>query len=246
MGKRKKNSVRRSSRQSERPMINWREVLKLMVFSVVVVTLVWVARGIEDIPIKTIEVASTLNKVNKDEIRSIAANYYSQGFFTAQLADFEKQLNSLPWVYKANIKRKWPYKLVIKIEEQQPVFRWGDEQLLNRYANTFDEKNLEQYKNLPKLYGIRGREEYLARLHLKYNKLFNKIGMRIVSLEEDARYDKVMILDNGIKINIGKENIDQQLERCLLTFPKLKTRDGAEIVTIDLRHSNGFAVRWNG
>ena len=241
----KRKNKRRAVRRA-RPSFDWHEIVKLMMFAAIVCTLLWVARGVDDIPIKTIEVASELEKVSKDQIRNVAVNYYQQGFFTANLLNFENELNNIPWVYKSNVKREWPYKLVIEIEEQQPVFRWGDEYLLNRYAISFKDNNAGQYAHLPKLLGSSGREKYLARLYLKYNQRFNELDMSIASLEEDARYDKVITLENGIIINVGKENVDQQMERCLQTFPRLNEKDRASIASIDLRHSNGFAVKWNG
>ena len=241
----KRKNTRRAVRR-EAPTFDWREITKLMVFAVIVFTLVWVARGIDDIPIKTIEVASKLEKVNKDLVRSIAANYYQQGFFTAHLVDFENELNSIPWVYKANIKRKWPGKLVIAVEEQSPRFRWTGQSLLNKEAIPFLVNNFDAYQALPKLSGLAGREAYLASLYDKYNEQFKRLGFSIASIEEDARYDKVITLLNGISINVGREKTNQQIERCLQSFSEFTENERAAIASIDLRHSNGFAVRWNG
>mgnify|MGYP001811905318 FL=1 len=241
----KRNNKRRVANKTARPAFEWREVAKLLSFAMAVFALVWVARGVDEIPIKTIEVSTKLEKVKKEEVKKITERFVDQGFFTVQLGEFENELRRIPWVYKANIKRQWPYKLKILIEEQQPVFRWGDKQLLNRYATAFNENNAGSYVNLTRLHGSSGREEYLARLYAQYNKRFRKIGMEIVSLVEDARYDKVITLDNGIIINLGKDHVNQQLERFLRSFPSFNDEDRAKIASIDLRHSNGFAVRWD-
>ena len=241
----KRNHKRRVARKAARPVFEWREVGKLFTFALIIFALVWVARGIDDIPIKTVEVVTKLEKVDKEKIRKTTEKFIDQGFFTVHLGMFENELSEIPWVYKVNIKRQWPYKLTIYIEEQQPVFRWGDSQLLNRYAMAFDEKSADTYVGLPKLHGISGREEYLASLYAKYNQQFKQIGMEILAITEDARYDKVITLDNGIIINLGKDHVDEQLERCLQSFPSFNDEDRAKIASIDLRHSNGFAVRWN-
>ena len=69
--------------------------------------------------------------------------------------------------------------------------------------------------------------------------------MSISAVEEDARYDKIITLSNGISINVGREKINDQLERCLRSFAEFSDDERATISNIDLRHSNGFAVRWN-
>ena len=241
----KRKYKRRVARRSDRQSFDWREIAKLGVFAATVFAVVWAARGIDDIPIKTIEVATKLENVSKEEVREITEKFVHEGFFTVHLEEFENELSKISWVYKVNIKRQWPYKLKIMIEEQQPVFRWGENQLLNRYAIAFDENDTSRYTHLPRLYGSSGREEYLARLYAQYNQRFQEIGMEIVTLIEDARYDKIITLNNGIKINFGKDNVEDQLERCLQSFAMFKVEDRKKIASIDLRHSNGFAVRWN-
>ena len=245
-GRVKRNQRRVMRGNSDVARIDFREVGKLIAVAIVVIAGILATKTIEDVSIKTIEIQSALNKVSKSEIRTIAENYMHDGFFTVDLDSFEKQLNDIPWVYRANIKRQWPSKLVIEISEQQPYFRWGESHLINRYAEMFYVGDTQQYASLPLLLGVKGRERYLIDLYYKYSARFRQVGTDILKLKEDARYDKEITLVDGISINVGREQIDKQIERCLYSFAMFTKAERKAIASIDLRHSNGFAIRWNG
>ena len=247
MAKKVKRNQRRVTRNnSETVRIDFREVGKLIAVALVVIAGIWMTKKVEDVSIKTIEIQSALTKVSKSEIRTIAENYMHDGFFTVDLGSFEGQLNDIPWVYQANIKRQWPSKLVIEIAEQQPYFRWGEDHLINKYAEVFYVGNTQKYASLPLLHGVKGRERHLIDLYYKYSARFKQVGTDILKLKEDARYEKEITLVDGISINIGREKIDKQIERCLYSFAMFTKAEREAIASIDLRHSNGFAIRWNG
>ncbi len=242
----RRNKRKRSARKSERvTRIELREIGKLVFVAAIVIVGIYVVRGVEDVPIKTVVIDSPLHHVGKQEVRNVASDYISKGFFTVDLSKFEDDLEEISWVYKANIKRKWPSRLVIEIEEQTPRFRWSNRMLLNKDAKPFFVNDIEAYSMLPNLDGQAGRERYLAELYYQYNVRFLQLSMSISAVEEDARYDKIITLSNGISINVGREKINDQLERCLRSFAEFSDDERATISNIDLRHSNGFAVRWN-
>jgi len=247
MAKKVKRNQRRVTRKnSDEVCIDFREVGKLVAVAVIVIVGIWATKKVEDVPIKTIEIQSALEKVSKSDIRTIAENYMHDGFFMVDLGSFENQLNDIPWVYRANIKRQWPSKLVIEISEQQPYFRWGEKHLINKYAEVFYVGNTQEHTSLPLLLGVKGRERHLIDLYYKYSERFKQVGTDILKLKEDARYDKEITLVDGISINVGREHVDKQIERCLYSFAMFTKAEREAIASIDLRHSNGFAIRWNG
>ena len=134
---------------------------------------------------------------------------------------------------------------MIEISEQEPYFRWGNNYLINKYAEVFYVEDARQYTFLPLLQGVKGRERYLIDLYYKYSARFRRVGADILKLQEDARYDKEITLVDGIAINVGRGQVDEQIERCLYSFAMFSKEERAAIARIDLRHSNGFAIRWN-
>lgn len=231
--------------QKEETRIAWSEIGKLVLSAGVIVLGIFSARMIDDVSIESIHVVSSLDRVSKQEVAQVVQRYELDGFFTLRLKEFENELNNLGWVYKANIKRQWPYKLLIEIQEQTPVFRWNQDYLLNKHAQIFSVDSHESFKDRPLLRGEHGREKILAQLYEKYNSELGELGITIKSLEEDARYDKVMHLNNGVTINMGRENVELQMQRCLKMFALLSHEERSAIATIDLRHSHGLAISWS-
>lgn len=242
---RRKTTRRKQTNNKSLTRIEMRDVRNLIITSLLVIGGLFALRVIADVPIKTVQVNSNLAYVDKLDIKEIVAKFYTQGFFTVRLDEFEEELENIDWIFQANIKREWPNTLLIKIDEQNPTFRWAEQSLLNQEFMPFFIANNEGFTHLPKLKGSIGREQYLSHLYKKYNKYFARLGLAISSIEEDARYDKLIHLNNGIRINIGKDQVEQKIERCLLSFEELSLEEIAAIANIDLRHSNGFAVRWN-
>ena len=245
MAKRKRKNQRRASQKSEAIRIDIREVRNLITVAIIVIAGVWGVKKIDDVSIQTVEIQSTLVNVDKHRIRDIAEGYIQDGFFTVNLSRFEEDLNEIPWVYKAKIKRQWPGKLAIRIIEQVPVFRWGEQYLLNADGEKFHVDSTEDFNSLPLLKGVDGREQYLMSLYYKYQTQFENMNASMLEIDEDARYDKRIALANKISINVGREFAEEQIERCLYSFAMFSKAEREAILSIDLRHSNGFAVRWD-
>ena len=240
----RKNNLHRNSNGLTK--IEIRDVRNLILISLLMICGIFAFQKISAVPIHTIMVNSQVQHVDKQKIREVAAKYYQKGFFTVGLAKFEQELEQVPWVDQANIQRQWPNKLMIEITEQAPVFRWSKHELLNTKAEKFFVEDNSAFANLPLLSGSNGREKALARMYVEYNSDFRALNMPINSIVEDARYEKQIRLVNGILINVGKEQVDEKLNRLLRSFKEFKSDELAAIAAIDLRHSNGFSVRWNG
>ena len=236
---------RSKGKSAAQARIDGYEIAKLLTVALLFIAAVWGVKQIDNVAIKAIIVQTALHRVDKADIRNIAQTYMQAGFFTVDLDSFEQQLNNLPWIYRANIQRQWPGRLVIEIEEQTPHFRWGDKALLGAAGQVFTVNDLSAFKHLPRLQGVAGRQKYLFSLYHQYNARFHKAGAAIIELTEDARYNKVIRLANGIAVNVGRENAESQIERCLQSFAVFSKAERKAIASIDLRHSNGFAVRWN-
>ena len=245
MARRRLNNRRKAKQTHALTRIEIRDVRNLIITSLLVLAGLYGMRVIADVPIKKVMVNNRFEHIDKGEIKDIVGKYYTQGFFTISLNEFETELEDLEWVYQANIQRKWPNTLLVNIEEQTPVFRWAEQSLLNKEAAPFFVTDNQHFAYLPKLKGPLGREIFLSKLYVKYNPLFKQLGLTIKSIEEDARYDKLIRLSNGIEINIGKEKVEDKLQRCLRSFAEFNANEIASIASIDLRHSNGFAVQWD-
>jgi cell division septal protein FtsQ len=53
-----------------------------------------------------------------------------------------------------------------------------------------------------------------------------------------------MELDNGTRVQLGRDATSERLKRLIASWEPLVRRKGQAPMDIDLRYSNGFAVLW--
>ncbi len=197
------------------------------------------------LPIRQVKVVNQLRHVDSQLLAARLREDTRGGFFSLDLEKLSRELKAIPWIYDAAVRRIWPDRLEISIEEQQPIARWGDNLLLNRYGEVFDPGGAFKDLSLPKISGIHGRETDLILFFNQADRVLSPLGLRMVELREDARGDQRLILDNGIELALGRKNRIKRLKRFALAYRKTLQPFMNRIAVLDLRYANGFAVRWN-
>lgn len=90
-----------------------------------------------DRPITKIAVQGDLSYISQQAVQQRIAPYVASSFFTIDTASMRTELEQMPWIAHAEVRRVWPDQVVIRTEEQLPVARWGDESLLNNQGQAF-------------------------------------------------------------------------------------------------------------
>ena len=71
-------------------------------------------------------------------------------------------------------------------------------------------------------------------------------GLRMTALRLDARGAWEFDLANGVTVRLGRRQVDERFERFMATALKLVTQRGEDILYVDMRYTNGFAIGWRG
>ena len=69
-------------------------------------------------------------------------------------------------------------------------------------------------------------------------------GVRIAALRLDARGAWEIDLDNGVRVRLGRRQVDERFERFVAAALRLVVQRPAEMSYVDMRYTNGFAVGW--
>ncbi len=199
----------------------------------------------DTLPIRHVKVIGKVDHLDSRVLASRLREAVVGGFFSLDLADLKRKIKAMPWVYDVSLRRIWPDTLEVSIEEQQPIARWGDHELLNRYGEVFDPKGVFPKVALPLISGMKGRETDLILFFNQADKVLNPLNLKMVELREDARGDQRLVLDNGIQLALGRKNRLKRLRRFARAYRKTLQPFMDRIAVLDLRYANGFAVRWN-
>ena len=252
--------ARRKTRRQARRRVHWnpREWVRtlavwarpaLITLAVaVVVAAVW--RGYDwlmqpsTLPIRSITLAGELKYVDPVELQAVLRNELDKGFFSIDLATIKQRLEAMPWIYQVSLRRIWPDRLRITIEEQRPIARWGDKALVNRYGDIFEASPRDTDLALPVILGRRDRRQALIREFNEADAMLYPLGLKLVSLTEDERGDQRLLLANGMRVALGRKHRVERLRRLVASYRGTLQPMIADVSMLDLRYPNGFAVKW--
>ncbi|MBT8435402.1 MAG: FtsQ-type POTRA domain-containing protein, partial [Gammaproteobacteria bacterium] len=76
------------------------------------------------LPIRTIQLSGAFKNLDQEEVESTLQQYLGQGFFSFDIHHLQQTLHDNSWTQLVSVRRIWPDKLGITIEEKKPVARW--------------------------------------------------------------------------------------------------------------------------
>ena len=85
------------------------------------------------------------------ELLSLVEKDVGKGFWRLNLEDIKKILETHTWVRRAEVRREWPNRLIIGIDEYVPVARWNDYYLLTTTGDLVMPKSIALFNYLPML-----------------------------------------------------------------------------------------------
>ncbi len=152
----------------------------------------------------------------------------------------QKDLQSLPWVQQVSIERVWPGTLKIAVIEQTAQVRWKETAFINNQGELFDPKASHSIQ-LPLLNGNDANYEEVFAVFKDLNTQLSKVGLTIVELELSPRSSWSALLDNGLWLYLGQDDIQMRLARFIKVMPRLKL-ETQDVKYVDLRYTNGWVL----
>ncbi|HEX7220264.1 MAG TPA: cell division protein FtsQ/DivIB [Burkholderiales bacterium] len=196
----------------------------------------------ERFPVTGVELQGTLKNTSAAEIRA-ALPRAAENFFAVDLAEVRASVEKLPWVRRVTVRRVWPGRLEVSVEEHVALARWGDDALVNTHGERFMAKTKEA---LPLFTGPGGSAAEVTRRYRRFEEIVAPLGTRVERVVLTQRHAWQLRLGNGMHVMLGRDpdQAEQRLQKFVEVYPKTKASD-----YVDLRYPNGFALRvpdWNG
>jgi cell division protein FtsQ len=213
----------------------------IAVFVFAIVAVVLVLRS-PLFPVTAIELTHALGHSSREEIAAAARARIAGNFFAVDPAQVRAALEALPWVRRASVRRVWPDRLQVTLEEHVPLARWGEGALIDRYGERFAGRTDEP---LPVLFGPAGTEHELAQRYARFARVVAPLGARLERVVLSERRAWRLTLDNGLHLMLGRDA--DGAEARLARFVEAHATAPGGIARgrgyVDLRYPNGFALR---
>ncbi|MFB0710361.1 cell division protein FtsQ [Buttiauxella noackiae] len=213
----------------------------------------WIVVGwMEDaqrLPLSKLVVTGERHYTRNDDIRqSILALGPPGTFMTQDVNIIQQQIERLPWIKQASVRKQWPDELKIHLVEYVPIARWNDQHMIDAQGNSFSvpaERSAKQ--NLPMLSGPEGSEGEVLEGFRDMGAVLAKDKFTLKEAAMTARRSWQLTLNNGIKLNLGRGDTMKRLSRFVELYPVLQQQEQADnkrISYVDLRYDSGAAVGW--
>jgi cell division protein FtsQ len=204
--------------------------------------------------IRALQVDGELLRNNVPTLRANALPRLQGNFFSVDLQRTREAFEAVPWVRSAVVRRVWPDRLAVRLEEHRPVALWqSDEEnpsLVNSFGELFD-ANLGEVEDerLPVFSGPPGSSAAMWAMLQRLQPLLAPQGLGLQRLQLSARGSWRGETESGQLIEFGRGSEDEIVARggrFVRTLAQVTGRYGKPLLSADLRHVDGYALRLQG
>lgn len=209
------------------------------------------------LPIRAIQLDGDLARNSVPTIRANAAPLLAGNFFSVDLQQGRAAFETVPWVRRAVVRRVWPDRLAVRLEEHRAAALWegsdpegSADRLVNSYGEVF-EANVGDVEDdsLPVFAGPEGRAAQMLALYRRLQGALARLELGVVRVELSGRGSWHVELDSGAALELGRGSEDELMarsERFVRTYTQVAAKWRQPLLYADLRHADGYAVRLQG
>lgn len=202
-------------------------------------------------PLRAIRVQGDLEHVSRGQIVDALQGQVSGTFFTVDVESIRSLFQAIPWVRRAEVRRRWPDRLEVTLEEHVALAHWGQEadgRLVNIYGEVFPGRvEPERRAPLPRFAGPTGSEQEVTRRYAMFRELLTPLSMEPRTVALSQRLSWQLRLSNGLTVQLGRDNekdpVRERLARFVEVYPRTLASLSRRLDYVDLRYPNGFALR---
>ncbi len=203
------------------------------------------------LPLRRVELQGDLAHMTRAGAESAARSGAAGTFLSVDLDAVRRAYEALPWVRRVEVRRVWPDRVQVAIEEHVALARWGSDdgqakRLVNTYGEVFEGAAPEGAR-LPRFAGPAGSAQELARRYGAFRQALAPLALEPSQVLLSQRYAWQLRLSNGLTLELGgdqlKEPVLDRLSRFVAYYAQTLGSLGRKFDYVDLRYPNGFALR---
>ena len=222
--------------------LNW--VLILAGAAVVIAAAAQGYITLNSIPVQRITVTGELEYTQTEAVQEMVQSALAGGFLKADLQRIRGQLEGLPWIFEATVRRRWPAALEINVVEQLPIARWGEDGFLNHEGEVFRSGKQGDWQSLPRLRGPEGTARELMANYQRLLQVLSPLGLTVEQLAVDERGQVEAVLAGDTTLVVGSTDFLQRMHRFVAIYRTDLAQRAGEVARVDLRYESGIAVEF--
>lgn len=191
-------------------------------------------------------VTTPLERTNGAQLETVVREDLAGTFFTMDLAGARAALRQVPWVRDVSLRRQWPHRLELAVDEYEPLARWNDAALVSTRGELFVARADD---GLPLFEGPDGTAADMLARYEAWGSDLQPLGLTIREIRMSPRGGwrlKTVGADGPLTLELGRDEPETRLARFVAAHARTLgalARSGTRVDAVDLRYRNGFAAR---
>ena len=209
----------------------------LLLLLIVILTFTYKS-GIISFPIEEIEIISSDKKYNEKKLTKYIDSIYGNDLLLSNIDMIQKNIISDEWISDVEVIKSFPSKLSIRIIEHQPLAIYNNQIMSKSGILIRSSSNLG---NLPVVVDKQKRPTVAYDILSSSLDGLKKINLVVKKIE--IYHSLIKIYTSSMVLISDKTNFKKNIQRLVSSFSDLKNTYGKKITSIDMRYSNGFAIK---
>lgn len=232
-----------------------RVVALFAVLLIVLAALLW-ALGHPLFAIRSITLQGQVEHNSAAAVRALVLPQLKGNLFSLDLQEARTAFEGLPWVRTAEVHRVFPNQLNVVLQEHQGVAYWdqeGEVRMVNAQGQVFEAVgDSGGNAQLPVFSGPAGQSADMLQMYAQLRPRAQRLNMDIEALSLSSRGSWRVQLDQGAQVELGRGDgavIVGRMEFLVRTLTQVASRyqrSAANLVSADMRHAGGYALRLQG
>ena len=210
----------------------------ILFFLLIVILTFTYKSGIISFPIEEIDIISSDKKYNEKKLNKYIDSIYGNDLLLSDIDMIQKNIISDEWISDVEVIKSFPSKLSIRIIEHQPLAIYNNQIMSKSGILIRSSSNLG---NLPVVVDKQKRPTVAYDILSSSLDGLKKINLVVKKIE--IYHSLIKIYTTSIILISDKTNFKKNIQRLVPSFSDLKNTYGKKITSIDMRYSNGFAIK---
>ncbi len=194
------------------------------------------------LPVRVVTVDGEVKRLSPRRLQQTVVDHLQGGILTQDLAELKAAVEAMPWIRSASLRRHWPDRLELAVEEHVALAHWGKDGLVTADGVVF---RPEDGVLPPGLKMLEGPDEHASGVVVRFKDWAARLAdlqLEIDELSLDPRGAWTLRCSQGFTLALGKARVEERMSRFIRAYPRLAAAGMPSVV--DMRYSNGLAVRW--
>jgi cell division protein FtsQ len=209
----------------------------LLLLLIVILTFTYKS-GIVSFPIEEIDIISSDKKYNEKNLNKYTGSIYGTDLLLINIDMIQKNITSDEWISDVEVIKSFPSKLSIRIIQHEPLAVYNNQIMSKSGILISSSRNLG---NLPVVVDKQRRPTAAYDILLSTLVSLQKIDLVVKKIE--IYHSLIKIYTTSIVLISDKTNFKKNMQRLVPSFSDLNNIYGKKITSIDMRYSNGFAIK---